>query len=127
MSADEMPEPRRSEPQSTVLARIEGKVDLVSFKVDDLRTRVSTTEGRLDKHDDEFESVRLTMQRLGDEAKARAASDAAAAAAVAATRQSDREESDRRWTPAARFGTTLSTVAFLVTAVYAVIAHYTGH
>lgn len=119
-------EPRRPEPTSTVLARIEGSLKLIDFKFDDLRTRMSTAEGRLDKHDEAFESVRLTMQQVAAEAKARAAADAAASAAVKEARSLEREIDERRWTPRARLWTTVATLASVILAVFTVLA-YTHH
>lgn len=123
MSDDVDPvEPRRPESTSTVLARLEGLIRLVDLKIDQGAKETSSNTKRLDAHDRDLESIRLAMQRLGDEAKAREAASAAALLAVKEARATERETDEKRWTPKARFWTTALSLASVVSAIVTVLA-----
>lgn len=119
--------PRRAEPTSTVLARIEGAVKIVDLKVDGIGSRMASAEARLDKHDTAFGSIRLAMQQLALEAKARADSEAAAVAAVKKSREDEAAADERRWTPKARMWTTLAGVAAVLSAAWAIYTTVNPH
>ena len=107
-----MPGNRESTPVQ--LTRMEGKLDLISFRMDDVVARV-------ERHDTEIAALTVTTQRLDSDAKA-------AAATALALAQALREADDMRsrkvaetWTPFQRFLAALAGVTAVAALVLAAI------
>lgn len=103
-----------SESVAVQLTRMEGKLDRVADRVDDLRTRV-------DVHDGELTFLKSTTQRLDEQATARDAKAVALAAALKEAEETRRQKSEQSWSPwqklLAGLGT-LATVGAFVVALY---------
>lgn len=99
------------------LTRMEGKLDRVADRVDDLRQRV-------DVHDGDITTLKSTTQRLDEQATAEQAKAVALAAALKEAEATRRQKSEQSWTPWQRIGGALGGAiafgAFLV-GLFAVI------
>ena len=113
MVADEAEaaEPRRPEATATVLARLEGKLDLANYKLDDMSARVGDAERHLTKHDDDIATLRSDLRTHVE-------SETAAVAAVKAAKDEEVRDAARRWSPAARWSTGLMTAAAVAEGIY---------
>jgi len=74
------------------LTRMEGKIDLLTYKLTSLDSRV-------EKHDQEIGVLKVDSQRLSEQAVARDATAVALAAALKEAETSRREKSEQTWTP----------------------------
>ena len=98
------------------LTRMEGKLDRVADRVDDLRARV-------DSHDNDITGLKSSTQRLDEQATAEQAKAVALAAALKEAEATRRQKSEQSWTPwqriGAGLGTTITVGAFAVAALAA--------
>lgn len=111
MSADDLT-PRVAESIPVVLARMEGKLDRVNDKVDDVLPRVSKLEDRADA----LENVTLILTK---NAEAEEAKKIALALALKEADETRRNQSEQSWSPVQRFMAILASIIGAVTlAIY---------
>jgi hypothetical protein len=96
------------------LTRIEGTVNRVFDRVDDLRTRTSALEVASVRHGS-------AIQRLDEQATAEQAKAVALAAALKEAEATRRQQSEQSWTPWQRFGAAVGGAATVIGALVAVI------
>ena len=77
---------------SVQLTRMEGKIDLLTYKL-------TTLDSRVDKHEHEIGVLKSDSQRLSEQAVARDATAVALAAALKEAETNRREKSEQTWTP----------------------------
>ena len=108
LSADDSPRVAESVP--VILARMEGKLDIVNLKVDNLSPRVSSLELRTDKL--ENDTLALSLNAGAEEAKK-----VALALALKEADENRRAQSEQTWTPAQRVMTVLGSIGGILTLV----------
>lgn len=129
MTADPPPQ----ESQLVMLVRMEGKLDLLVHRMDDLQPRVAVLE-------QEHSHLALAVQGLEDQAKSRDAANAAAwkarddtveatARALAeakvqqeSTLAAETAKTERSWSPAAKLITALGVVVAVVSVLWAALS-----
>lgn len=95
--------PRAAESVPVVLARMEGKLDRVNDRVDDLIPRVSGIEARLTAQE-------ILTLSLSKDAEAEEAKKIALALALKEADETRRNQSEQTWTPVQRFMAVLASV-----------------
>lgn len=103
MTPSEDLSPRVAESVPVVLARMEGKLDRVNDRVDDLIPRVSGIEARLTAQE-------ILTLSLSKDAEAEEAKKIALALALKEADETRRNQSEQTWTPIQRFIAILSGV-----------------
>lgn len=116
MTEDSLPRPM--EPTALQLTRIEGVLNLIHYKVDDLVTTVA-------RHEDEISKLKLETQQLALGAQARDREVVATAKALREAKEAqdsairtEMTKSEQSWTPFARMMTVLGCILGILTAVY---------
>jgi hypothetical protein len=111
--------PRAAESVPVVLARIDGKLDLLNYRVADLIPRVGKVEDRVKA----LEDLTLTLSK---NAEAEEAKKIASAAALKEADDLRRNQSERSWTPIQRFFAAVGAIGVIVALViqfYSVVHH----
>lgn len=104
--------PRMAEAVPVVLARMEGKLDRVNDRVDDLIPRVSGIEARLTAQE-------ILTLSLSKDAEAEEAKKIALALALKEADETRRNQSEQSWTPIQRFMAILASIVGAVSlAIY---------
>jgi hypothetical protein len=104
--------PRTAESIPVVLARMEGKIDLVQYRVIDLLPRVSRLEDRTSALEDQ--TLVLSKNAEAEEAKK-----IALALALKEADETRRNQSEQSWTPIQRFMAVLASIVGAVSlAIY---------
>lgn len=118
-----MTPPRSTDPVPVILARMEGVLNLVSYKVDGVVARV-------DHHEKRIGELTLEVQRLGDQAQASAETVVKTAEALKnaketqdAQTRSEMAKSEQFWTPWARVTAVLSATAGVAYSIYTIFHH----
>lgn len=110
MTAPDEYEIRARETTAVQLTRIEGKLDLMSSQLSDVRIVVA-------RHDTDINHLKATTQQLGSDAVNREITVTATAKALAAAEDARRVAAESRWSPAMRIGAILSVIATGLSAV----------
>jgi len=100
----------RAEPVPVQLTRMEGVLNLIAYRINELAATVS-------KHDDEINKLKLSTQRLDDDAKAGRETAIALAEALKEADEARRARSGETWTPFQRAFVAISAL----TAIAAVV------
>jgi hypothetical protein len=112
-------EPRAAESVPVMLARMEGKIDIVNVRLDDIIPRVGKIEDRLKVQED----LTLTLSKDAQAEKAKAE---ALAFALKEQDEARRNQSEQTWTPFQRLMTVLAGVvgvAGLIILFYSTVHH----
>jgi hypothetical protein len=95
--------PRAAESVPVMLARMEGKLDLVNVRVNDLIPRVGAIESRLTAQE-------ILTLSLSKDAEAEEAKKIALALALKEADETRRNQSEQSWTPIQRFMAILASI-----------------
>ena len=102
------PDPVGSQSLWVVLARMEGKIDMVA-------ERLMNTIRTVEQHSEDIGVLKSGQQRLSEQAVARDATAVALAAALKEAEEQRRSKSDTAWTPPARVLAVVAAVCGLIT------------
>lgn len=103
-TSDEPTPTPRAETSAVQLTRIEGKLDLISFRINALDTLVGS-------HDKQIAQLVLSVQSITDQAIARDATVEATAKALKAATDERIIQAELKWKPAYRFYATIGAIA----------------